>query len=83
MVYASASRGARVMHSTRSSCSIRRAWAALAALIDKCPAIHAALEAPRLSRLTINPTAFEFIARNSQIAAVREFMESLPSALAH
>ena len=59
------------------------AWAALLALIDQCPSIHAALGASRLSRRTINPTAFEFIAWNSQIAAVREFMESLPSALAH
>lgn len=56
-------------------------WAALLALIDECPVIHAALDAPRQRRLTINPTDFAFISQNSQIAAVREFMASLPAAL--
>jgi Family of unknown function (DUF6178) len=57
-------------------------WAALLALIDECPVIHAALDAPRQRRLTINPADFAFISQNSQIAAIREFMASLPSALA-
>jgi hypothetical protein len=56
-------------------------WAALLSLIDECPVIHAALEAPRQRRRTINPADFAFISQNSQIAAVREFMASLPSAL--
>ena len=57
-------------------------WAALLALIDECPVIHAALDAPRQRRLTINPADFAFISQNSHIAAVREFMASLPSVLA-
>jgi hypothetical protein len=57
-------------------------WAALLALIDECPVIHAALDAPRQRHRTINPADFAFISQNSQIAAVREFMASLPSALA-
>ena len=56
-------------------------WAALLALIDECPVIHAALDAPRQRRLTISPADFAFISQNSQIAAVREFMASLPAAL--
>ena len=56
-------------------------WAALLALIDECPVIHAALDAPRQRRRTINPAGFAFISQNSQIAGVREFMASLPSAL--
>src|SRR5207248_3290001 len=46
-------------------------WAALLALIDECPVIHAAVQASRHRRRTVNPTDFEFIAQNSQIAAVR------------
>lgn len=56
-------------------------WAALVALIDECPVIHAALDAPRERRRKIHPTDFAFISQNSQIAAVREFMASLPAAL--
>ena len=56
-------------------------WAALLALIGECPVIHAALDAPGQRRRTINPADFAFISQNSQIAAVREFMASLPSAL--
>jgi hypothetical protein len=58
------------------------AWAALLALIDECPVIHAALGASRQPGGRINPTDFEFISQNSQIAAVRQFMASLPSVLA-
>ena len=56
-------------------------WAALLALIDECPVIHAALDRSSQGRRTINPADFAFISQNSQIAAVREFMTSLPSAL--
>ena len=56
-------------------------WAALLALIDEYPVIHAALDAPHQRRRTIDPAEFVFISQNSQIAAVREFMVSLPSAL--
>ena len=56
-------------------------WAALLAVIDEFPVIHAALSASRQRRRTISPTDFEFISENSQIAAVREFMASLQSAL--
>jgi hypothetical protein len=56
-------------------------WAALLALIDECPVMHAAVGASRKPCRAVNPTAFEFIAQNNQIAAVHEFMASLPSAL--
>ena len=56
-------------------------WAALLALIDECPVAHAALAASRQRSRTINPTDFEFISQNSQIAAVRDFMASLPAVL--
>jgi hypothetical protein len=56
-------------------------WAALLALIDECPVIHAALSASRQDRRTIDPTDFAFISRNGQVAAVREFMASLQSSL--
>jgi hypothetical protein len=58
------------------------AWAALVGLIGECPVIHAALRASRDSRtLTVSASAFEFISENRQIAAVREFMRSLPETL--
>jgi Family of unknown function (DUF6178) len=56
-------------------------WAALCALIDECPVMHAAIGASRRRCRTIDATDFEFIAQNSQIAAIREFLESLPSRL--
>ena len=56
-------------------------WAALCALIDECPVMHAAVEASHRRSRTIGAAAFEFIAQNSQIALVREFLDSLPSAL--
>jgi hypothetical protein len=55
-------------------------WAALLALIDECPVIHAAMDTSRRCR-AINPADYQFIAQNSQIALVREFMESLPARL--
>ena len=58
------------------------AWAALLALIDECPVIHAGMGASQGSRtLSVSATAFEFISENSQIASVREFMQSLPETL--
>jgi len=58
------------------------AWAVLLALIDECPVIHAGMEALRGRRArAVNASDFEFISENSQIASVREFMESLPEIL--
>jgi hypothetical protein len=58
------------------------AWATLLALIDECPVIHAGLGASVGTRTrAVSATAFTFISENSQIAAVREFMRSLPEIL--
>jgi hypothetical protein len=58
------------------------AWAALLGLIDECPVIHAALGASRGSATrAVSATAFEFISENSQVATVRDFMQSLPETL--
>ena len=58
------------------------AWAALLGLIDECPVLHAALRASQNPRTrSVSPSAFEFISQNSQIASIREFMQSLPEAL--
>jgi hypothetical protein len=58
------------------------AWAALLGLIDECPVLHAALKASRRPRThSISPSAFEFISENSQIASIREFIQSLPETL--
>ena len=57
-------------------------WAALVGLIAECPVIHGAISASQGSGTrTISASAFEFISDNAQIAAVREFMRSLPAAL--
>ena len=56
------------------------AWATLLALIDECPVIHAGLGAARSSQ-AISASAFDFISTNSQIASVREYMQSLPETL--
>jgi hypothetical protein len=54
------------------------AWATLLGLIDECPVIHAAIGASRGSPTrAVSAAAFEFISENSQIAAIREFMQSL------
>jgi hypothetical protein len=55
-------------------------WAALLALIDECPVMHAAV-ARRDSRHTISVGDLEFISHSSQINSVRVFMKSLPSTL--
>ena len=58
------------------------AWAALLGLVDECPTIHGALTASRGSGVrSVSSTAFEFIAENSQIADVRQFMATLPERL--
>jgi hypothetical protein len=58
------------------------AWAALLGLIDECPVIHAGLGASTNSgTLAVSASAFEFISENSQIATVRDFMQSLPDVL--
>jgi hypothetical protein len=58
------------------------AWAALLALIDECPALHAGVGASQDSRtLSVSAADFEFISENDQIASVREFMQSLPETL--
>jgi len=57
------------------------AWAALLALIDECPVMHAAIGASRQSCRAINAQDFEFISENGQITVVREYVASLSSAL--
>jgi len=57
-------------------------WAVLVSLLYECPVVHAALEAVRTSSTgAIDPTAFEFISENRQIAAIRAFMQMLPEVL--
>ncbi len=56
-------------------------WAALVALTDECPVLHAALWPSRDRSRSINPTDYEFISQHSQITIVREFMESLATRL--
>jgi hypothetical protein len=56
-------------------------WAALVALTDECPVLHAAIGASRNRSRSINPTDYEFISERSQITIVREFMESLATRL--
>jgi hypothetical protein len=58
------------------------AWAALVGLFSECPVLHAALDAVRTSSTRpIDPKAFEFISENRQIAAIRAFMQMLPTVL--
>jgi hypothetical protein len=58
------------------------AWAVLLGLIDECPMLHAGVGASKDSRsLSVRASDFEFISENSQIDAVREFMQSLPERL--
>lgn len=56
-------------------------WAALCALIDECPVMHAAVGALQRRSRTIGAADFGFIAQNSQVAVVREFLNTLPAAL--
>ncbi len=58
------------------------AWAALRALLDECPVLHAGVGASKDSRAaSVGASDFEFISENSQIASVREYMRSLPETL--
>lgn len=59
------------------------AWATLLGLIDECPVIHAGIGGSRGSPArAVSASAFEFISENSQVASVREFMQSLPETCA-
>ena len=59
------------------------AWAALLALVDECPVIHAGMRVSPAAKTatTVSASAFEFISENSQIAAVREYMRQMPDTL--
>jgi hypothetical protein len=58
------------------------AWAALVGLIAECPVMHAAMNAGQGSHArSVSASAFEFIAENRHIAAVRTFMQGLPETL--
>jgi hypothetical protein len=56
-------------------------WATLLGLIDECPVIHAGMAGSRKGTRAVSGTAFEFISENTQIAAVRDFMRTLPELL--
>jgi hypothetical protein len=56
-------------------------WAALVALTDECPVLHAAISASRDGSPSIDPSGYQFISQHSQITIVREFMESLATRL--
>jgi Family of unknown function (DUF6178) len=58
------------------------AWAALLGLLDECPVLHAALVASvNAGPRSVGAADFTFIAENSQIATIRQFMRSLPDQL--
>jgi len=57
------------------------AWAVLRALIDECPAMHATLTPQGRAPLRVDPAEFVFVARNSEIAAVRAYLDRLAVAL--
>jgi hypothetical protein len=50
-------------------------WAVLRALLAECPAMHVAVQSQRALR--VDPDAVIFVARNSEIAAVRSYLTSL------
>jgi hypothetical protein len=57
-------------------------WAALLALIDECPVLHAGIAASRDRRTrSVDPAAFEFISENRQVASARLFADSLAETL--
>ena len=58
------------------------AWAALLALLDECPTLHAGLAASGRPALRVDPAAFTFVARNSEIASARRYLASLSGTLA-
>lgn len=58
------------------------AWAALLALLDAFPVLHAVIGTSKDSQTrSVRASDVEFISDNSQIASVREFMQSLPEIL--
>jgi hypothetical protein len=58
------------------------AWVVLLALTDECPTLHAGIGASKDSRiLSVSASDFEFISENTQIASVRENLQSLPEIL--
>lgn len=58
------------------------AWAALTALFGECPVMLANVSTPGDRQPhTLNPSAFQFIAESTHIAAIREFLRSLPELL--
>jgi hypothetical protein len=57
------------------------AWAALAGLIAEYPVMHAAIAAHESGALTIDASALDWISDNDQLAAVREYLRTLPEAL--
>jgi hypothetical protein len=57
-------------------------WAVLLGLTGEYPVMHAGIDTSRRPRtLAVSSSAFEFISENSQMATVREFLESLPERL--
>jgi uncharacterized protein DUF6178 len=59
-------------------------WAALTGLLDEFPVMHGAITAALTARSkarAVDPSAFEFISQNSQIASIHAFIEALPDAL--
>ena len=56
-------------------------WAALSALLDRFPVMHAAVTASARGRRTISPTDFTFVSENADVSAVRAFVDRLPAAL--
>jgi len=57
-------------------------WAALRGLIDQCPVLHEAIRASRNPRThSVSASRFEFISENSQIAAIHQFVHTLPEML--
>jgi hypothetical protein len=58
------------------------AWAALLALTDEFPVLHAAIRASLTGQVReVSASAFEFISENGQISLVHDFMHSLAERL--
>lgn len=58
------------------------AWAALLALVAECPVLPAGIATGATGHaLSVDPTAFEFIASRPQIAAIHRYLDALPSSL--
>jgi hypothetical protein len=58
------------------------AWAGLVGLIAECPVIHEGLVASVDRKVRqVDPNAFQFIAREDQVALVRRFVTALPDIL--